>query len=167
MHRLLARQLRRHYGGPESVPAELGPLLDAISAAYEAADTDRRMLEHSMDVTSEELLESNRALRDELGQRERAEQRYRTLVEATSQMVWGASADGRWGDERAWGAFTGQAPEAGAVAHPHQQPPGPGQRHREAPGIGHDVLDVRQNDRIVCRLRISVDQHTIRIRNLI
>ncbi|MEA3190816.1 MAG: hypothetical protein QOD77_1398 [Thermoplasmata archaeon] len=67
MHKLLERQLRRAFGGPDGVPPGLQPLLDAIDATYRGNDEDRALLERSMELTSQELL----ALNDELrGQRD-------------------------------------------------------------------------------------------------
>ncbi len=61
-HKLLQRQLRRLLGdGP--VPDEWRPLLDMVSRAYEQSDADRRMLERSLELSSQELLQANRDLR--------------------------------------------------------------------------------------------------------
>ncbi|MEM8963183.1 MAG: ATP-binding protein [Acidobacteriota bacterium] len=59
MHKLLERQIRRLLDNPSAVPAEF---LAAIDAAYEQADEDRRLLERSMRLASEELVERNDAL---------------------------------------------------------------------------------------------------------
>jgi len=59
-HHLLRRQLRRR---PEatSVP-ELDEFLDDIDRAYHQADADRKLLERSLELTSDELLAQNAAL---------------------------------------------------------------------------------------------------------
>jgi two-component system, NtrC family, sensor kinase len=72
MHRLLARQLKRH------VPADvdLSPfsqLLAAIDDAYAAADADRALLERSIELASKELYEQNRRLEEDLKERRRLE----------------------------------------------------------------------------------------------
>jgi light-regulated signal transduction histidine kinase (bacteriophytochrome) len=61
VHKLLARQLRRHLGieREEEVPAELRELLRVISTTYQQADEDRRMVERSLSLTSRELNERN------------------------------------------------------------------------------------------------------------
>ncbi len=56
-HKLLRRQIRRHLPVMEHGRSELQPLLDAIDAAYQHADDDRAMLEHSLDIMSQELQE--------------------------------------------------------------------------------------------------------------
>ena len=63
MHSLLARQIKRHIGPPEALPADLLPFVEAVNAAYEQEDGDRTMLERSLDIVSHELGERNQALR--------------------------------------------------------------------------------------------------------
>ena len=59
-HRLLARQMRR-FLKPELI-AEVTPFLESISAYYDDAEKERRLLEHTLDVSSKELEEANRSL---------------------------------------------------------------------------------------------------------
>ena len=61
-HRLLKRQIRRHLAGAEDIQERLGALFEAVSAAYEAADEDRAMLQRSMEISSRELVEANSSL---------------------------------------------------------------------------------------------------------
>ena len=63
MHTLLRRQLTKIFGSPDGAPDELTRFLDAVDAAYYQADHDRELLERSLDLTSDELLEANRELR--------------------------------------------------------------------------------------------------------
>ena len=62
LHSLLKRQLRRFIGETESLPPGQAELYQAINAAYLQFDEDRRMLEHSLELTSQELLERNAEL---------------------------------------------------------------------------------------------------------
>jgi signal transduction histidine kinase/CheY-like chemotaxis protein len=62
VHSLLRRQLKRFFPD-ESVPAELQPMLDAVNQAYKQFDNDRAMLERSLDLSSQELLQANGELR--------------------------------------------------------------------------------------------------------
>ncbi|HEX3529940.1 MAG TPA: ATP-binding protein [Thermoanaerobaculia bacterium] len=78
-HSLLARQIRRHFGGEEKIPADFEPFLAAVDAAYRQSDDDRAMLERSMDLSSQELMQTNTALRQSL-----------SLVQATLE----STADG-------------------------------------------------------------------------
>jgi PAS domain S-box-containing protein len=68
-HSLLTRQLRRCFGGADAVPdwgEEGRSFLDAVDAAYRQSDDDRAMLERSMDLSSQELMQANSALRQSL-----------------------------------------------------------------------------------------------------
>lgn len=60
MHKLLERQLKHAFGSLEDVPAGLASFLEAVDATYRESDSDRELLERSMDLTSQELLEMNR-----------------------------------------------------------------------------------------------------------
>jgi len=62
LHSLLRRQLKRHFPD-DRVPPELEPMLAAIDQAYQQCDNDRSMLERSLDLSSQELLQANAELR--------------------------------------------------------------------------------------------------------
>lgn len=65
MHKLLQRQLRR-YAKVESLDAVPQPwqaLLTAVSAAYDEADDDRKLVERSLEISSQELLLANAEMR--------------------------------------------------------------------------------------------------------
>ena len=54
MHKLLARQLSRHFAsGP--IPPDMVAFVEAVDQAYRQSDEDRAMLEHSIDTVSDEL----------------------------------------------------------------------------------------------------------------
>lgn len=67
MHRLLQRQLKRHLEelgtSPETIPEGWENFLDAVSKAYEQADTDRFRLEHIIQQNAKELLALNSQMR--------------------------------------------------------------------------------------------------------
>ena len=62
LHSLLRRQLKRHFPD-DRVPPELEAMLTAIDQAYKQFDNDRAMLERSLDLSSQELLQANSELR--------------------------------------------------------------------------------------------------------
>jgi PAS domain S-box-containing protein len=106
MHKLLERQLKRLYGSLAGVPEELGELLAVVDESYEQADADRLLLERSLDLTSDELLEANAELREERADLERrvadrtesirrSEARYRDLFERSRDVIYIASPEGR------------------------------------------------------------------------
>jgi signal transduction histidine kinase len=72
VHRLLARQLKKHVA-PAVDPAGLHDLFQAVSEAYYSADADRLLLERSIELASHELHERNHQLEDDLKQRRRLE----------------------------------------------------------------------------------------------
>jgi len=80
MHPLLARQLRKTLRPTTQRSDDIEALLKAVSDAYTDADEDRRQLEHSVQLASDELLERNRRLEQELAERTRLQHE---LVEAT------------------------------------------------------------------------------------
>jgi signal transduction histidine kinase/CheY-like chemotaxis protein len=58
MHNLLKRQLKRYFDGSVTIPPEMEGFLDAVNSAYKEFDTDRMMLERSLDLSSHELLQA-------------------------------------------------------------------------------------------------------------
>lgn len=63
MHRLLKRQIKRNVGAVDAVPEGWEKLLDAVSDAYEQSDSQRRMLERTVEINSQELLELTTQIR--------------------------------------------------------------------------------------------------------
>lgn len=78
-HKLLQRQLKRSFG-PAGAPEGLDALLAAVNQAYEDADTDRAMIERSLDLMSRELNEHNARLREELAERQRRGDEQQALI---------------------------------------------------------------------------------------
>jgi hypothetical protein len=62
-HRLLLRQIRKYLGGEGQPSAELSRFLEAVDEAYDQFETDRKLVERSMELSSNELLEANSLLR--------------------------------------------------------------------------------------------------------
>jgi two-component system sensor histidine kinase/response regulator len=62
-HSLLKRQLKRHFGEPFDIPQQWSTFIDRVNDAYREFDADRRMLEHSLDLSSQELLDANSEMR--------------------------------------------------------------------------------------------------------
>ena len=63
MHSLLRRQLRRYLADPLSIPEEWRGFVQAVNEAYREFDADRGMLERSLELSSQELLEANLEMR--------------------------------------------------------------------------------------------------------
>ncbi len=106
MHHTLSRQLRRLWGTAteEEIAAllerareaadsesldpqlrgvlrQLGALLERVDASYDQADRDLRLRTRSLELSSQELLESNMRLADDLASRNRAIAAMRSLVQ--------------------------------------------------------------------------------------
>ena len=62
-HSLLLRQLRRHFSDSQTPPAEWDRFLKAVDEAYRQSDRERRMLERTLDLSSQELLQANSQMR--------------------------------------------------------------------------------------------------------
>ena len=62
-HSLLRRQMRRHGLVPDQLSLEIRQFLSAVDSAYREFDDDRRMLERSLDLSSQELLQANGEMR--------------------------------------------------------------------------------------------------------
>ena len=78
MHKLLGRQIRRFFGGPDGLPDGMADFLEAVASAYADADADRLSIERALDLMSNELTESNAHLRNQLRDREHIEEALRT-----------------------------------------------------------------------------------------
>jgi PAS domain S-box-containing protein len=63
IHSLLKRQLKRQFGEEFQVPEAWQGFIDAVNNAYREFDIDRRMLERSLELSSQELLQTNSELR--------------------------------------------------------------------------------------------------------
>jgi signal transduction histidine kinase len=62
-HSLLERQIRRHLGDEDAIPAAWRAFLDAVDDAYRQSDCDRARLERSLHLGAQELLQANSELR--------------------------------------------------------------------------------------------------------
>ncbi len=55
MHDLLKRQLKRHFGGLDSIPKEWQAFVKTVNDAYWESDRNRIALEHALKSTTEDL----------------------------------------------------------------------------------------------------------------
>lgn len=63
IHSLLKRQLRRYFSSADSLPKECPGFIEAVNNAYWQFDTDRAMLERSLELSSQELIQANSDMR--------------------------------------------------------------------------------------------------------
>ena len=96
-HSLLARQLRRAQVSPDSADPALSKLIGAVNGAYQDFDSSRDMLERSLDLSSQELMQANAELRALLAERAFAEKQMELLhaqrLEATGLLAGGVAHD--------------------------------------------------------------------------
>jgi two-component system sensor kinase FixL len=93
MNKLLERQIKRIIGDIETVPPALEKLFQAISDAYDGFDADRRLIEHALDLSSEELRQTNQKLSREVFERKKVQEKIKnalSLLTATLE----STADG-------------------------------------------------------------------------
>ncbi|MDD5155906.1 MAG: PAS domain S-box protein, partial [Candidatus Omnitrophica bacterium] len=58
LHVLLKRQLKKHFGSLENIPKGLKDFIAAVNEAYIGFDSDRILLERSIEISSQELMQS-------------------------------------------------------------------------------------------------------------
>ncbi|HYA14607.1 MAG TPA: PAS domain-containing protein [Syntrophales bacterium] len=63
LHSLLKRQIIRNFGSLDAVPSGCEKMIGSVNEAYWQMDIDREMLERSLDLSSQELLQSNSEMR--------------------------------------------------------------------------------------------------------
>jgi len=120
LHKLLARQLRRHFGSLEAVPAALHPFLEVVDRAYRQSDEDRALMEHSLETVSGELAERLQRIAmvtDEREQVQVALSQLEATIESTADGVLVLDLGGRiqranQAALRLWNAWDPAAPEA-------------------------------------------------------
>jgi PAS domain S-box-containing protein len=78
MNKLLQRQLQKYLGPDDTVPEKYLALFDAISDSYDHFEKDRRMLERSIDLSSNEMIDLNKKLSQDLKEKEMTEKELRS-----------------------------------------------------------------------------------------
>ncbi len=61
-HKLLIRQIKRYLGRLENIPPQWEDFLNAVNCAYHTNDEDYALLEHTMDVSAEEIYEKGKKI---------------------------------------------------------------------------------------------------------
>jgi len=78
-NKLLNRQIKKHFGN--NIPTELEALFDDINNSYDHYENDRKLLERAMDLSSEELLITNKKLKKE-------GKKYNQFIENLRQVIF-------------------------------------------------------------------------------
>jgi PAS domain S-box-containing protein len=64
-NKLLEKQIGKYLGGTGAIPDLFKPFLKVVSDAYDYYENDRKLLEHSSDLSSKEMIDLNSQLRRE------------------------------------------------------------------------------------------------------
>ncbi|MEX0682777.1 MAG: EAL domain-containing protein [Dehalococcoidia bacterium] len=86
LHGLLRRQIKRHLGSDCS-PAQVEALLRVVSDTYGEFDSDRATVDRSLDLASQELLERNRRLEDDVGTQRETEHQLKEALSVLKSTV--------------------------------------------------------------------------------
>lgn len=62
-HSLLKKQTRRHFNDIETLSEDVKDFIKSVDYSYNEFDSDRTMLERSLDLSSQELLQANADMR--------------------------------------------------------------------------------------------------------
>ncbi len=89
MHRLLERQLKRHFGKGFEPDAAMASFLQTIDDYYADVDRERQLLQNALEINNTELNQVNERLRLQNAERTR------TLLNALSDGVYAADLQGR------------------------------------------------------------------------
>ena len=86
LSRLLKRQLKKSFGSMEEVPDGIWQFVQAVNQSYEHYESDRQLLERTMEISSKELTESNKKLVEDA-------KKHRLLIDTLKETVISVSPD--------------------------------------------------------------------------
>jgi PAS domain S-box-containing protein len=93
-NKLLQRQIQKHLYTTQ-LPQELLPLLKVINDSYEHYESDRLMLERSMELSSYEMIELNNTLRKETEELRKNEKFTQTIIDSSNDCIKVLDLEGR------------------------------------------------------------------------
>ena len=88
MNKLLTRQLIKHYGNVEDIPDSLNKLLGVISDSYDHYEKDRKLIERSIELSSNEMIELNIELKLEKEELRKAQKQLNLLFVNIDQVIF-------------------------------------------------------------------------------
>jgi PAS domain S-box-containing protein len=85
-HNLLKRQVCTVF--EENAERMLMNLIDLVARAYQESDRERHLIEHAMDVMSEELMSLNKNLLEQTKQLKKSQEKYSLAAKASNDGLW-------------------------------------------------------------------------------
>ena len=83
-NKLLLKQIQKKLGSVDNLPPEVVELLDTVSHTYDFYERDRQLIERSMDLSSNELIEANSKLEEQAQKLQRSNEELREFAFAVS-----------------------------------------------------------------------------------
>ena len=83
-NKLLLKQIQKKFGSVDNLPPEVVELLDTVSHTYDFYERDRQLIERSMDLSSNELIEANSKLEEQAQKLQRSNEELREFAFAVS-----------------------------------------------------------------------------------
>jgi len=83
-NKLLLKQIQKKFGSAEDLPPEVIELLDTVSHTYDFYERERQLIERSMDLSSNELIEVNSKLEQQALKLQRSNEELREFAFAVS-----------------------------------------------------------------------------------
>ncbi|MDE2212491.1 MAG: EAL domain-containing protein [Betaproteobacteria bacterium] len=123
LHRLLERQLRRHFGSEFAPGKPWETLLAAISRHYHETENERRLLENALGVNSQELTQANELLRAKAAQEQAL---LRSVMNSIPDLIFIKTSEGVYlGCNQAFERFLGRPENEIVGQHDHDLLDGP------------------------------------------
>ena len=83
-NKLLLKQIQKKFGSADDLPPEVLELLDTVSHTYDFYERERQLIERSMDLSSNELIEVNSKLEQQAHKLQRSNEELREFAFAVS-----------------------------------------------------------------------------------
>ena len=83
-NKLLLKQIQKKFGSADDLPPEMLEFLNTVSHTYDFYEKERQLIERSMDISSNELIEVNSKLEEQAQKLQRSNQELREFAYAVS-----------------------------------------------------------------------------------
>lgn len=87
-NKLLIRQAQKHFGSLENIPEAFVPFLKIASESYDRYEKDYRMLEHSVDLSSNEMIELYDKLRYEADELKKMQGEINRILNNVNEVIF-------------------------------------------------------------------------------